>query len=48
MGGTIRSLTRAGYAHLDERVREVLAGAAATGGCIVARSGTTPGRSCRR
>lgn len=33
MGGTIRSLTKEGYRFLDERVAEVLKGAAQMGGC---------------
>ena len=33
LGGTIRSLTRPGYRFIDERVRSILAGAAALGSC---------------
>ena len=33
LGGTIRSLTRPGYRFIDDKVRGVLAGAAALGGC---------------
>ena len=35
LGGTIRSLSRAGYRFLDEKVRGVLQGAAAVGGCTL-------------
>ena len=44
--GTMRSLTHAGYRYIDERVKEIFKGAAATGGCKVNVTTTSLEKDC--